>query len=280
MSSQRPTTIIVGDADVFALTDKGNAELKAAGTSLSSTELEVLILLDGKTSVGQLAGGARNLAAADIAEILKKLLDGRLITNATEPSSDGLESGFFSIDVPAGFFTSITPKENAEAAQGESSLKHKGYYVRIARRPDAKREVKEGQKFTILVVDDDPDLGKLLRTYLMLEGFATRFAVNRAEILDALRQPPMPDLVLLDVELPDANGFDILAKMRQHPALKLVPVIMLTAEASREAVLKGLRGGAHGYVTKPFEADALTMAVKAVLGRTPAPESKPEGNSK
>ena len=73
--------------------------------------------------------------------------------------------------------------------------------------------------------------------------------------------------------LPDANGFDILAKFRLHPVLKSMPVIMLTAEASREAVLKGLRGGANGYVTKPFEADMLINAVKTVLGLS-APAAK------
>ncbi len=70
----------------------------------------------------------------------------------------------------------------------------------------------------------------------------------------------MPDLILLDVQLPDGNGFDILARMRQHPVLKNMPVIMLTAEATRESVLRGLQLGADGYVTKPFEPDVLVSA--------------------
>ncbi|MCX7961833.1 MAG: response regulator, partial [Burkholderiales bacterium] len=70
------------------------------------------------------------------------------------------------------------------------------------------------------------------------------------------------------------NGFDVLAKMRLHPLFRTIPVVMLTAEASREAVLKGLRGGADGYITKPFEPDALVAAVKAVLGLSAAAEKK------
>jgi two-component system, OmpR family, response regulator len=279
MSSVRPVNI--KDEDVFALTDKGNAELKAAaGTALSARELQVLILIDGKSTVEQLGKAAPNLAASEIEVTLKKFFGGRLITNATEPSSDGLESGFFSIDVPAGFFSSMTPEKNSEADQGASSLKKDGYYVQIARRPAAKREAKAGQKFTILVVDDDPDLAKLMRTYLTLEGFLPRLAGNGAELLRTLRQPPMPDLVLLDVELPDANGFDILVKMRQHPALKAIPVVMLTAEATRQSVLKGLLAGADGYVTKPFDPEAVTMAVKAVLGLSPAQANAPETKEK
>jgi CheY-like chemotaxis protein len=279
MSSPRPT--IIKDADVFAITDKGNAEMKGGGgTALSAAELQVLIHIDGKTSVEQIARAAPNLAAAEIADILKKFFAGRLITNATEPSSDGLESGFFSIDVPAGFFTSLAQKDDPEAEQGVSSLQKDGYYVRIARRPAEKREVKEGQKFTVLVVDDDPDLAKLLRTFLTFEGFIPRIAANRTEFLAMLRQAPMPDLVLLDVELPDVNGFDILAKMRQHAVLKAIPVIMLTAEATRQSVLKGLLAGADGYVTKPFEPEAVTLAVKAVLGLSGGAEKKPEAKPK
>jgi DNA-binding response OmpR family regulator len=73
------------------------------------------------------------------------------------------------------------------------------------------------------------------------------------------------------VHLPDANGFDLLVKMRQHPVLKHMPVIMFTAEATREAVLRGLQGGADGYITKPFEPDQLIAAAKAVLGIGAAP---------
>lgn len=253
------------EQDVYALTDKGNAELNAAGTSLSAAELQVLVLIDGQTPVAQIAGGARNLAPAEVNEIMRKLFSSRLITVATEPSSDGLESGFFSIAVPVGFFSNSAMQENPEADEGVSTLKRKGYYVRIARRPATAREMKQGEQITILVVDDDPDLLKLLRTYMKMEGFAVRTAEKRDDIVAALRQPPKPDLVLLDVQLPDANGFDVLAKMRQHPFMKSIPVIMLTGEATREAVLRGLQAGADGYVTKPFATRELINKVRELL---------------
>ena len=254
------------DQDVYALTDKGNAELKAAGTSLSAAELQVLVLIDGCSTLAQVARNARGLAPGAVNEIARKLLGSALITSATEPTSDGLESGFFSIAVPAGFFSSSAAQADPEIDQGVSTLRQKGYYVRIARRPAAARELKQGEQLTILAVDDDPDLLKLLRTIIKMEGFAVRTAEKRDDIVGALRQTPMPDLVLLDVQLPDANGFDVLAKMRLHPLLKSVPVIMLTGSATREAVLKGLQAGADGYVTKPFEPDQVMAAVRAVLG--------------
>jgi two-component system OmpR family response regulator len=185
-----------------------------------------------------------------------------LISVASEPSA--LETGFFSIPPPAAFADSAAVEP--EARRGVSSLKQKGCYVSIARRRAASREAKEGWRPTILVIDDDPDLVRLISMYFRLEGFATREAASRAQIMAAFRQPPAPDLVLLDVNLPDANGFDVLARMRQHPVLKSMPVVLITAEATREAVLKGLQAGADGYITKPFEADALVIAVREVLG--------------
>jgi DNA-binding response OmpR family regulator len=76
------------------------------------------------------------------------------------------------------------------------------------------------------------------------------------------------------VQLPDADGFDVLQRVRRNPALHAVPVIMLTGKATREAVLQGMAGGADGYVTKPFEADALLRVVRAVAG-LPAPLDTP-----
>ena len=229
--------------------------------------------------MAQVAAAARNVTPIKSYEIIRKFFADRLITTATEPSSDGLESGFFSIAVPAGFFSSLSKETSAEAEKGVSSLKQKGYYVRISQRPAAARAAKEGGEITILVVDDDPDLLKLLRTYLKMEGYAVRTAEKRDDIVVALQQPPKPDLILLDVQLPDANGFDVLAKMRQHPYMKTIPVIMLTGEATREAVIQGLQRGADGYITKPFEPDMVVQAVKAVLGPTPPPGAKPERKS-
>ena len=265
------------DDDVYAVADRGNADLKSAGTSLTAAELQVLVLIDGQSTVAQIAAAACNLTPVQVAEIMRRLFEGRLITTATEPTSDGLESGYFSIAVPAGFFSSIPAEAGPEVEQGVSTLKKKGYYVRIARRPAATRELKEGEQLTILAVDDDQDLLKLLRTYMKMEGFAMRTAEKRDDIVAALRLAPKPDLILLDVQLPDANGFDVLAKMRQHPYMKTIPVVMLTGEATREAVIRGLQGGADGYVTKPFEPDLVVAAVKAVLGLAPLPAS---GNKK
>lgn len=269
---KKPGLNAVSDDDVFAITGKGNAELKTPGTALTTADLGVLILLDGFSTVAQIAQRVPNATRADVDASLKKMLADKLIVNTIEPESDVLGSGFSTISVPAGFFSSLT-EATPEAEGGTAILKQKGYYVRIAKRADA-RESKEGWRPTVLVIDDDPDLQKLIRTFFVMEGFQARAAYRRDDILAALRIKPMPDLVLLDVQLPDANGFDLLARFREHAVLKTMPIVMLTAEASREAVLKGLHGGADGYITKPFEPDVLVTAVKAVLGLARPPAAK------
>ena len=255
MAKPRP-----GNEDVYALTARGNAELKASGTSLSSRELETLVLVDGVATVKQIAASARNASRAQVDETLGGLLDKSLIALADEPSA--LESGFFNFTPLA---ANLAKSAGPEADQGVASLRRKGYYVRIARRAAQGRELPQGRAPRVLLVDDDPDLARLIRTYFRFENIDVRVAAKKAEIMAALRDA-IPDLVLLDVELPDANGFDVLARMRQHAVLKTLPVIMITAEATREAVLRGLQAGADGYITKPFEPTFVVTAVRQVLG--------------
>src|SRR5438034_689980 len=123
----------------------------------------------------------------------------------------------------------------SESDAGVSSLKENGYYVRIARRAATPRALAAGEKIHVVVVEDDAQVGKLLRMMLSMEGLVPRLASTRDEILAALRQTPKPDLVLLDVMLPDIDGFEVLARIRQHDAFNSVLVIMLTARTTREA---------------------------------------------
>jgi two-component system, OmpR family, response regulator len=146
------------------------------------------------------------------------------------------------------------------------ALQRDGYYVSITRHTAQEPRTSGPGEILVLSIEDDPGIAQLLQQVLKQAGYATRAASNRAEVVAALRKLPSPDLVLLDVMLPDANGFDILASIKQHPALKAVPVIMLTGEATRDNVFRGLALGANGYITKPFDLDILRGGIKNVLG--------------
>ena len=145
-------------------------------------------------------------------------------------------------------------------------LELRGFYVSIARQPFERRKVPPGEKLSALVVEDDEDLGMLVTRVLGPAGFSVKVAADRAQVLAALGEKKKPDVVVADVKLPDLNGFDLLARMKAHPTLKGIPVVMLTGDAKRESIVRGLLSGADGYITKPFEKEILARGVKAVLG--------------
>ncbi len=116
----------------------------------------------------------------------------------------------------------------------------------------------------VLVVDDEPRMTRFIRMNLELEGYRVIEAHNGMEALEKARTD-LPDLVILDVMMPEMDGFETLELLRETSN---VPVIMLTVRADEEDKVRGLELGADDYVTKPFGARELTSRVKAVLRRT------------
>lgn len=119
------------------------------------------------------------------------------------------------------------------------------------------------QRKRILVVDDDPKHVDLLRIALERANFAVVSASNGLQGEKVFRSNPV-DLILLDVMMPQRDGFDMLRDVR---ALSLVPVIMLSALSDTENVVKGLELGADDYITKPFELKEMLARVNAALAR-------------
>jgi DNA-binding response OmpR family regulator len=119
----------------------------------------------------------------------------------------------------------------------------------------------------ILIVEDDPDIADLLVHYLKREGFNTRTVTTGSAALAAVRTAP-PDVLVLDVLLPELDGFDVCRAIRADPRTAAVPVIMLTARAAESDRIAGLELGADDYVTKPFSPKELVARVKAQLRRT------------
>jgi len=125
----------------------------------------------------------------------------------------------------------------------------------------------------ILIVDDEPRVVHLVRTVLEAVGYEVIAAVNGESAIEAVALEE-PDLVLLDIRLPNGpSGYDVCEKLREFSD---VGVIMLTAKARHEDVLRGFEAGADDYVTKPFNAKELVARVRAVLRRTQDPEERVE----
>jgi two-component system KDP operon response regulator KdpE len=119
----------------------------------------------------------------------------------------------------------------------------------------------------VLVVDDEPRMINFIRMNLELENFRVTSAENGFEAVRKVREM-LPDCVLLDVMMPDMDGFETLRMIREEST---VPVIMLTARAEEEDKIKGLNLGADDYVTKPFSPRELVTRVKAVVRRAELP---------
>jgi DNA-binding response OmpR family regulator len=119
----------------------------------------------------------------------------------------------------------------------------------------------------ILVVDDEPRMTRFIRMNLELEGYRVIEAHSGLDALEKARTN-LPDLVVLDVMMPELDGFDTLEMLRE---VSNVPVIMLTVRSDEEDKVRGLELGADDYVTKPFGARELVSRVKAVLRRTQGP---------
>ena len=124
----------------------------------------------------------------------------------------------------------------------------------------------------ILVVDDEPRMIRFIRMNLELEGYAVFEAGDGLKALEQLRDT-LPDLVILDVMMPELDGFETLRALREFSS---VPVVMLTARGEEDDRVRGLELGADDYVTKPFSPRELVSRVKAVLRRaeSPAPAQK------
>lgn len=123
-----------------------------------------------------------------------------------------------------------------------------------------------GREFNILIVEDDVDLAEMLTAYFRSQDYEVQ-SVNWGQ--DAVRacQTYHPDLVILDIRLPDIDGFEVARRLRSQPRTNDIPIIFLTEKRERPDRLKGLEVGADDYVTKPFDIQELRLRVRNALRR-------------
>ena len=122
----------------------------------------------------------------------------------------------------------------------------------------------------ILIVDDEPDFSMIVQTYLEKEGFATELAYNGVEGFEKIKANP-PDAIVLDVMMPEMDGFELCALLKKDSAYANIPVVLLTAVADRVTSTKyshydGMSTEADDYLPKPASADDITQSVKRLLG--------------
>jgi DNA-binding response OmpR family regulator len=120
---------------------------------------------------------------------------------------------------------------------------------------------------SLLVVEDDPELNELVGAYAQICGFEYRPALNgNTALQEAARRPPT--LVILDLMLPDLDGFEVCRRLKGNPQLRAIPVIILSALGGEEERERGRNCGAVEYVTKPFDPDRLMRTISRHAGGT------------
>jgi two-component system cell cycle response regulator DivK len=117
---------------------------------------------------------------------------------------------------------------------------------------------------TILYVEDNADNRLLIRRILQAEGFNMLEAPNAAVALQVVQTQP-PDLILMDISMPDMDGYTLTARLKAMPDLKTVPVIALTANVMRGDRERSLEAGCDGYIQKPIDIDNLVFQVNRFL---------------
>lgn len=122
-----------------------------------------------------------------------------------------------------------------------------------------------GFKRTIVVVDDDRDIRMILRANLEEEGYAVLEASGGREALEVIKGSD-PDLVVLDIMMPEVDGYDVLQELRSTPDYADLPVVLLTARRQESDVWEGWSAGADYYITKPFKMDELIKFIRYIFG--------------
>jgi CheY-like chemotaxis protein len=253
----------------YRRTGAGDAALHSVDTAIPVDYRRVLCIIEGDTHANVIRGRLRRYRDALIDAWLAELEELGFIETVRASAAYDLDFQPLAPDAGAGGDLVEFPDELQqiadEAKAAGEALHGRGAYLAEARLQNRAPLAKEPAQIMVLLVEDDPDQAALADLRLSMAGYGVRLARDRRETMLGLVTHPAADVVLLDVILPDGNGFDILAGMRRHPEFALLPVIMLTALASAEDIRRGLDLGADGYMTKPYSKDLLVDTIRRVL---------------
>jgi two-component system alkaline phosphatase synthesis response regulator PhoP len=120
-------------------------------------------------------------------------------------------------------------------------------------------------KKSALVVEDDAQIAHILKFILEREGFIVHAASDGRQALALIGTLPAPSIVTLDVMLPHADGYELLARIRAQAGWEAVPVVLLTARSQERDIVRGLDGGANDYLVKPFKPDELRARIRRLV---------------
>ncbi|MFM9972265.1 MAG: response regulator transcription factor [Burkholderiales bacterium] len=253
----------------YRLTEVGREISKGDDLSVPGDYRRILALVKEDTHFDVIRGALRRYPDKLIVDWLAEIQEmGFLEIVPSEADLDLDFTKFFAQPIaPAKLIGEDAKRIKTEAKSATAALKSAGAWIAEARLRNRPALAKSAGDMVVLIVEDDPDQLALADLRVSLAGYKVRIARNAAELLADLRTQPLPDILLLDVMLPDGNGFEILGKLRKHPKLALLLVALLTARDQPQEIAKGLALGADAYITKPYSkkifADTIGRILKA-----------------
>ncbi|MCX5794440.1 MAG: response regulator transcription factor [Elusimicrobia bacterium] len=132
----------------------------------------------------------------------------------------------------------------------------------------------EQKKKKILIIDDEDMVRETVTLALGHAGFDAEGLGDSAQAFDAIKKG-QPDLVLLDLYMPEVSGFDLCRRLKADPATQAIPIVMFTGSNETVDVISGISAGAFEYITKPIDGEALIAKIRALLGGPQPPKEKP-----
>jgi PleD family two-component response regulator len=246
----------------YRLTASGREAWEGQDVAVPEDYRRILWLMDFHGQDGTLREHLRKYPKNVMDEWLKEMEDLGLIEVASGKDADAAAFSTREADRTLGL-DQARMKRDGQAAS--AALASKGAFIsadRLGQRPAAHKPPTET---VVLIVEDDPDQLALADLRVSMAGYKVRVATSVNAFLHSMLDDGAPDLLLLDVTLPDGNGFELLAKMRRHAVLGSLPIVMLTSENEAEDVGKGLLLGADGYITKPYTKNILADIIRRVL---------------
>ncbi|HMA89702.1 MAG TPA: response regulator [Burkholderiales bacterium] len=252
---------------IYARTAAGDEALASGDVAIPSDYRRILAVIEASTHTHVIRGRLRHFADDLLDDWLAELEElGFISSIAADVTQDPDFSSLLEAQQRSVRGASPDDSQRMRAVQAASSeLEQKGAFLaadRLEHRPPLSKRASE---IRVLIVEDDPDQAALADLRVSMAGYGVRLARNCAELVKEMRTREPPDIVLLDIMLPDGNGWDVLSSIRRHPKLALLPVVMLTALNEENEIRWGLALGADGYVTKPYSKSILAETIGAVL---------------
>jgi CheY-like chemotaxis protein len=248
-------------ARTYRLTAAGRSAWESEDMAVPEDYRRILWLMDFHGQEGVVGELLRRYPRNVLNEWLTEMEDLGLI----EPAIEGEDESDFSTREADRTLGLDQARLRRDGESASSALARTGAYIsadRLSRRPAPRKSTSDT---VVLIVEDDPDQLALADLRVSMAGYKVRVAKSVNEFLHSMLDEGAPDLLLLDVVLPDGNGFELLTKMRRHAVIGSLPIVMLTAENEAEDIGKGLLLGADGYITKPYTKNILADVIRRVL---------------